>query len=91
MAEGLRIPDNLFTRIPDAPWIISRQESLVGDIPRVGTKLVWRDIIGSWKARWGIKRMNFTVVPGLYCVGEPDDSSPVFVTANYKMTETGTV
>ncbi len=86
MAEGLRIPDNLFARIPDAPWIISRKKSLVGDIPRVGTELVFNDIIGSWKARWGIKRMNFSVSPGLYCVGEPDESSPVFVTANYKMT-----
>ena len=86
MAQGLRIPDNLFARIPDAPWIIGRRESPVGDIPRVGTELVWSDITGSWKARWGINRMNFTVVPGLYCVGEPDDSSPVFVTANYKMT-----
>jgi len=52
VAEGLRIPDNLFARIPDAAWIISRRESLVGDIPRVGSELVWRDIIGSWKARW---------------------------------------
>ncbi len=86
MAEGLRIPDNLFARIPDAPWIIGRRLSSVGDIPRVGTELVLSDIIGSWKARWGINRMNFTVVPGLYCVGEPDDSSVVFVTANYKMT-----
>jgi hypothetical protein len=83
---GIRIPDNLYTRIPDAPWVISRQETAVGDIPRVGTELLFRDIAGSWKARWGINRMNFTVVPGLYCVGNPDENSPVFVTANYKMT-----
>jgi len=86
VVQGLRIPDNLFATIPDAPWIISRRKSPVGDIPRVGTELNWQDVTGSWKARWGINRMNFNVVPGLYCVGEPDDSSPVFVTANYKMT-----
>jgi hypothetical protein len=30
--------------------------------------------------------MDYTVEPGLYCVGEPGDKSPVLVTANYKMT-----
>jgi hypothetical protein len=30
--------------------------------------------------------MDYKVDPGLYCVGSPDDASPVLVTANYKMT-----
>ncbi len=54
-------------------------------IPRVPTELNWADTLGSWKARWGIGRMNYTVEPGLYAVGEPTADSPVFVTANYKM------
>jgi len=29
--------------------------------------------------------MNYTVEPGLYGLGQPDDRSPVLVTANYKM------
>lgn len=29
--------------------------------------------------------MNYTVDPGLYALGNPDDQSPVLVTANYKM------
>jgi hypothetical protein len=29
--------------------------------------------------------MNYKINPGLYCVGEADNMSPVFVTANYKM------
>jgi acetyl-CoA decarbonylase/synthase complex subunit gamma len=29
--------------------------------------------------------MNYTVDPGLYALGAPDDRSPVLVTANYKM------
>jgi acetyl-CoA decarbonylase/synthase complex subunit gamma len=37
------------------------------------------------KARWGVGRMNYTVDPGLYALGAPDDHSPVLVTANYKM------
>ncbi len=55
------------------------------EIPKVSTKLTSGDIIGSWKARWGINRMNYMVKPGLYGVGNPDANSPVLVTANYKM------
>ncbi|NPV92335.1 MAG: acetyl-CoA synthase subunit gamma [Firmicutes bacterium] len=56
-----------------------------GEISIVSTSLSNSDIIGSWKARWGINRMNYKVAPGLYGVGRPDESSPVLVSANYKM------
>jgi hypothetical protein len=36
-------------------------------------------------ARWGWKRMQHRVVPGLYALGYPNLSSPVFVTANYTL------
>lgn len=55
------------------------------NIMHTTTQLTIQDIIGSWKARWGINRMNFKVEPGLYSVGNPDSSSPVLVSANYKM------
>jgi CO dehydrogenase/acetyl-CoA synthase gamma subunit (corrinoid Fe-S protein) len=29
--------------------------------------------------------MNYKIDPGLYCVGNPDSTSVVLVTANYKM------
>jgi acetyl-CoA decarbonylase/synthase complex subunit gamma len=29
--------------------------------------------------------MNYTVEPGIYALGEPDEKSPVLITANYKM------
>jgi CO dehydrogenase/acetyl-CoA synthase gamma subunit (corrinoid Fe-S protein) len=29
--------------------------------------------------------MDYKVDPGLYALGEPDAESPVFVSANYKM------
>lgn len=54
-------------------------------IMHTSTQLTIHDILGSWKVRWGINRMNFKVEPGLYSVGNPDSSSPVLVTANYKM------
>ena len=57
-----------------------------GEIPQISTSLTFRDTVGSWKARWGINRMNYTVPPGLYGVGNPEAASPVLVTANYKMT-----
>lgn len=52
---------------------------------KTSAELTFRDIAGSWKARWGINRMNYKVEPGLYYVGRPDAGSPVLVTANYKM------
>jgi len=61
-------------------------ETPAGPVPQVGTKLSFRDMLGSWKARWSIGRMDYTVEPGLYCVGTPGGQSPVLVTANYKMT-----
>jgi hypothetical protein len=41
--------------------------------------------MGSFKARWGIGRMHYTVEPGLYALGSPNSQSPILVTANYKM------
>jgi hypothetical protein len=37
------------------------------------------------KARLGMNRMGHRVEPGLYSLGQPDRDSPVFVTANYKL------
>jgi len=60
-------------------------ETKAGAVPRVFATLTWADRWGSIKARWGVGRMRFTVDPGLYALGNPDDQSPVLVTANYKM------
>lgn len=49
------------------------------------TELTVKDIVGGWKVRWGINRMNYRVEPGLYSVGKPDGNSPVLVSANYKL------
>ncbi|MCB8814864.1 mercury methylation corrinoid protein HgcA [Desulfosporosinus shakirovi] len=54
-------------------------------IIQTSAELTFNDILGTWKARWGINRMNFKVEPGLYSVGKPDSNSPVLVSANYKM------
>jgi len=54
-------------------------------IPKVPTELNWSDTLGGWKARWAIGRMKYSVEPGIYAIGSPDANSPVFVSANYKM------
>lgn len=67
-------------------WVTGFVNTPAGDIPQVSTRLDFSDVWGSWKCRWSIGRMDYTVEPGLYCVGNPDASAPVLVTANYKMT-----
>jgi len=57
----------------------------IGDLPEVSASLSLADQWGIVKVRWGAGRMNYRVDPGLYALGEPDDKSPVAVTANYKL------
>ncbi len=67
------------------PWIKDKMTTSIGEVPVVHTHLSFSDIIGIWKARWGFGRMHFRIEPGLYAVGQPTENSPVFVSANYKM------
>lgn len=68
------------------PWVTGSVATPVGSVPQVSTRLSAQDIIGSWRCRWSIGRMDYKVDPGLYAVGTPDSASAVLVTANYKMT-----
>ena len=56
-----------------------------GLLPQVSSALRWQDHWGTIKARFGVFRMDYSVAPGLYALGNPHDNSPVLVTANYKM------
>ncbi len=67
-------------------WVTAYVPTAVGEIPQASTRLSSSDVLGSWKCRWSIGRMDYAIEPGLYCVGNPTGSSPVLVTANYKMT-----
>ena len=71
---------------PNDQWIIGEIKTEAGIIPQISTKLSASDILGAWKARWGIGRMNYRINPGLYAIGTPDTNSRVLVTANYKLT-----
>jgi hypothetical protein len=56
-----------------------------GPVAIISGSLTNEDVLGAWKARWGIGRLSYIVPPGLYAIGEPDRDAPVLVTANYKM------
>ena len=56
------------------------------NITSVSGELDWKDLLGVLKMRLGIGRDSYEVSPGLYSIGSPEDSSPVLVTSNYKMT-----
>lgn len=43
------------------------------------------DHLGTVKVRIGIGRMDYKVDPGLYALGNPDPTSPVLISANYKL------
>ena len=51
----------------------------------VSSGLTTDDRFAAWKARWGMGRMNCRVKPGLYALGSPAADSPVFATANYRL------
>jgi hypothetical protein len=59
--------------------------TMAGKIPIVTSKLTYRDFLGGLKVRIDMGRMNYSVAPGLYAIGHPNENSPVFVTANYKL------
>jgi hypothetical protein len=58
----------------------------IGRVPRLKTRLDRKDHFGTFAARWAINRQDYKVAPGLYCIGRPNQDSPVLVTANYKLT-----
>ena len=69
----------------DQPFVTGSMDTPHGKVPRVSSQLRMADLMGGWKVRWGMGRMDYTVDPGLYALGDPGPASPVFVTANYKM------
>ncbi len=68
------------------PGFLGWLDTPAGSVARISTKWAAADRLGAWKVRWAIGRMSYLVPPGLYAVGTPDASSPVVVSANYKLT-----
>ncbi len=56
------------------------------EIIKISSEITAGDIIDRIKYRIGIGRMKLKVKPGLYALNKPDETSPVLVTANLKVT-----
>ena len=57
------------------PFVVGVLETPAGPVPVVEGKLRPRDHLGSARVRLGFGRMSYTVVPGLYALGNPDRQS----------------
>jgi acetyl-CoA decarbonylase/synthase complex subunit gamma len=84
---GCAVPDNSATddEVLTPPYITGYIKTNSGEVPVVSVILSSRDKWETVKARASSFRMSYSVKPGLYAAGNPDDNSDVFVTANYKM------
>lgn len=69
----------------EQPFVSGSLSTAAGVLPKVSSVLTRQDHWGTIRARFGVGRMEYTIDPGLYALGDPDDQSPVLVTANYKM------
>lgn len=69
-----------------APYISGAVDTFAGPVPRVSTTLTTADHLGALGVRLNVRRSDYRVRPGLYAVGDPDDTAPVLVTGNYKLT-----
>jgi hypothetical protein len=55
------------------------------DLIHTSSTLTFADHWDHFLARWGYRRGDHRVTPGLYAIGNPTPESPVFVTANYSL------
>jgi hypothetical protein len=46
-------------------------QKTIEEVPGAGTRLSWRERLEMFKFRWGIRRMRYSVAPGLYRIGNP--------------------
>jgi hypothetical protein len=80
------IPYSGIKKKPLPPWATGTIATPAGAVMKVSTDWSRADYWGMVKSRISAFRMNYSVPPGLYAVGEPTKDAGVFVTANYKLT-----
>ena len=81
----MAVSDAVLPAVDRKPWIVGEVGTPAGLVPQVATRLDMADRLGAVKVRLGLRRMRYMVEPGLYAVGSPTAESPVFVSANYKL------
>lgn len=67
-------------------FIVGSIPTKAGEIPQISTSWDIKDWLGTIKVRTAFGRSSYTVKPGLYAIGNPDENSDVLVTSNYKLT-----
>jgi CO dehydrogenase/acetyl-CoA synthase delta subunit len=85
MQEIKFVPMANLRKKPLPAWATGTVSTSMGTVIRISTHLSRADLWGTVKSRASAFRMHYTVPPGLYAVGEPNQTSGVFVSANYKM------
>lgn len=74
-----------FVKKTVAPWTIGTVATPGGPVYKISSDWSRADYWGMIRSRSGAFRMNYSVTPGLYAVGEPTKDSDVFASANYKL------
>lgn len=74
-----------FVKKTAPPWSTGTVSTPSGAVYKVSTDWTRAEYCGMIRSRVSAFRMNYSVDPGLYAVGEPTKDSDVFVTANYKL------
>ncbi len=69
-----------------APYVTGEITTFAGPVARISTTITRADRLGALRVRLNVGRSDYRVRPGLYGVGDPDDTAPVLVTGNYKLT-----
>ncbi|QWR76680.1 mercury methylation corrinoid protein HgcA [Candidatus Magnetomonas plexicatena] len=67
-------------------WITGTVNTPAGAVYKVSTEITNAELLEHLLCRVSGFRNSYTVTPGLYAVGEPNQDSHVVVTANYKLT-----
>jgi hypothetical protein len=67
------------------PWVTGSVTTASGTINLISSQWTTKDTLGALRCRLSGFRMNYSVEPGLYGTGNPTGDSPVFISANYKL------
>jgi len=67
------------------PFVTGTVDTFAGPVSRVSTSLTRADRMGELRVRLNVRRSDYRIKPALYAIGDPDDTAPVLVTGNYKL------
>ena len=80
-----RIPLQFASAARRPAWVTGSMDTPGGPVWKIATAWSRQDRWGQVRSRVSAYRMSYRVSPGLYAVGDPGPGSPVFASANYKL------